>query len=303
MLDAIIMLMTELVGASHVAVDEPMSKHTTFKIGGRADLLIIPQSIPQLKTVIKFLKQMKVPYFIMGNGSNLLVGDKGIRGAVIKITGDIGKCDVEGTTIVAESGIMLARLANTAYKNGLSGLEFVAGIPGTLGGAIYMNAGAYGGEMKNVVESVTYLDKYGNVETISGGKCQFGYRHSIFSDNDFVILSCRINLKNGEEATIKAEMDDLSERRISKQPLNKPSAGSTFKRPEGYFAGKLIQDSGLKGYRIGGAMISEKHSGFVINEDKATANDVVALIRHVQAEVKDKFGVDLDTEVKSVGEF
>ena len=301
--EAVITLVAEMVGIPNIFVNEPMKRHTTFRVGGPADLLITPQGILQLESIIKLLKQMKVPYLVIGNGSNLLVGDRGIRGAVIQVTEGISHCNVDGEILSAEAGIKLSKLAGTALNNGLAGLEFAAGIPGTLGGAIYMNAGAYGGEMKDVISEVTYLNEDQIVDTLSGDHCCFGYRHSYFSDGNRIILGCKLRLKNGDVQLIKAKMDELNGKRTEKQPLNKPSAGSTFKRPEGYFAGKLIQNAGLKGYRIGGASVSEKHSGFVINDGDATAEDVRNLIEHIQNTVEDQFGVRLETEVKFVGEF
>ena len=296
--------MTKIVGASKVFSKEPMSKHTTFRIGGEADLLIEPKTVSEIEAVISALKKSHTPYLIVGNGSNLLVGDKGIRGAVVKLGNEFAEASIEGTVLTAQSGIKLSRLANLALEEELTGLEFAAGIPGTLGGAIYMNAGAYGGEMEQVIQEVTYLDDDGNVKTIPGTECEFGYRTSIFAQNhDWVILGCKIELKQGDGKEIRALMDDLAERRVSKQPLNFPSAGSTFKRPKGYFAGKLIQDSGLMGVRVGGACVSEKHAGFVVNDKGATAEDVRVLIQKVQDEVKAQFGVELEPEVKFVGEF
>lgn len=302
MQEAVVLLIMEIVGAPNVVVREPMKKHTTFMIGGPADLFITPQTIQQLETVIKLLKQMKIPYFVMGNGSNLLVGDQGIRGAVIQLTG-LKNCEICGNRVTAEAGILLSKLANTAMKNALSGLEFAAGIPGTLGGALYMNAGAYGGEMKDVVADVTYLDAQGLVQTIPGASCEFGYRCSRFQAAGEIILGCTLQLKDGDMAAIQRETEELNRRRAEKQPLNKPSAGSTFKRPEGHFAGKLIQDAALQGTRIGGAEVSEKHAGFIVNQGGATAADVRQLIAHVQKTVLDQFGVALEPEVKFIGEF
>ncbi|MEE1013343.1 MAG: UDP-N-acetylmuramate dehydrogenase [Clostridia bacterium] len=302
--DMTMRLISEIVSASKVRADESMSRHTTFRIGGKADLLVEPAEVNQAEAVIKLLHQMKIPYMILGNGSNILVGDKGIRGVVVKLGNEFAAHDVEGSVITAQSGIKLSRLANFALGNNLTGLEFAAGIPGTLGGAIYMNAGAYGGEMKQIIREVTYLDEKGVRNTVKGEECAFGYRTSIFSKmSGCVILSCKIELQEGDPTEIRATMDDLAERRVSKQPLNLPSAGSTFKRPEGYFAGKLIQDAGLMGFQVGGAAVSTKHAGFVVNEGGATAADVRALIEQVQIKVKEQFGVELEPEVKFIGEF
>ncbi len=296
--------MTDIVGASHVFTKEPMSKHTTFRIGGEADVMVEPASMNEVAAVIRVLQLSKTPYMILGNGSNLLVGDKGIRGVVVKLGNAFSACNIEGNTLIAQSGIKLSRLANFALCEELSGLEFAAGIPGTLGGAIYMNAGAYGGEMQQVIKEVTYLDTDGEIKTIEGKKCEFDYRTSVFVKHpEWVILGCKLELKKGDGKQIRALMDDLAERRISKQPLNLPSAGSTFKRPDGYYAGKLIQDAGLMGFRLGGACVSEKHAGFVVNDKGATAADVRGLIQEVQEKVKAQFGVTLEPEVKFVGEF
>ena len=307
MLETVLRWITEIVGMPGVLVEEPMSRHTTFRIGGAADVIIEPPGEKQLAAVIKMLKRFKVPYFVMGNGSNLLVGDGGIRGAVIKISGTMSKCSVDendDTIIHAESGVKLSKLANTALNNALTGFEFAAGIPGTLGGAVFMNAGAYGGEMKNVIKEVSFIDTEDcSIHTVPVHECDFGYRKSRFSDGGAIITGASVQLENGDMSEIRAKMDDLAERRRSKQPLDKPSAGSTFKRSEGYFAGTLIQDAGLKGYRIGGAEVSQKHAGFVINVGGATAKDVRELIDYVRAEVKKKYGVELEPEVKFVGEF
>ncbi len=293
-----------IVGERGVYPEEPMRRHTTFRIGGNADLLLEPTCEDQITAVVALLKQEQVPYMILGNGSNVLVGDKGIRGVVVKIGNDFSACRAEGTTLSAQSGIKLSRLAKFALEQGLTGLEFAAGIPGTLGGALYMNAGAYGGEMKQVVKEVTYLTPDGEQKTVTGEECGFGYRTSIFAKMDgCVILGCKLELTKGDQKEILALMEDLAERRCSKQPLNLPSAGSTFKRPEGYFAGKLIQDAGLMGFRVGGASVSEKHAGFVVNDKEATAEDVRMLIEEIQKKVEADFGVRLEAEVKFVGEF
>ena len=282
--------------------NESMKNHTSFKIGGEADLFCEPACCDDIRELIAYAKDENIPVTVIGNGSNLLVGDRGIRGLVIKIDRNFSSSEINGNIIKAESGILLSKLAASALKAGLSGLEFASGIPGTLGGGIYMNAGAYGSEMSNVVKSVTYLEN-GDVKTISGKDAAFGYRRSIFTERAAVILSAELELVPEERGEIKAKMDELRLKRTSKQPLSMPSAGSTFKRPEGYFAGKLIEDCGLKGFKIGGAAVSEKHSGFVVNTGGATADDVLRLIRHIQKTVMDKFGVKLETEVKFLGEF
>ncbi len=282
--------------------NELMKNHTSFKIGGPCDEFSEVQSVDEIKELIEYAKDKGIAYTIIGNGSNLLVSDKGIRGLVIKIAKKFDEAEVSGNTIICQSGILLSKLSKLALSKNLSGLEFASGIPGTLGGAIYMNAGAYGGEMADVVKSVTYIEN-GEIKTAVCDALGFGYRKSMFTDKDAVILSAEIELVHGSYDEIKEKMDDFKERRTSKQPLNFASAGSTFKRPEGYFAGKLIEDAGLKGYRVGDAEVSEKHSGFVINRDSATAEDVLELIRYIQKTVFEKFGVALDTEVKMLGEF
>lgn len=284
----------------NIIYNELMKNHTTFKIGGPCDEFCEVSGIEEITKLIEYAKAKKIPYTIIGNGSNLLVSDKGIRGLVIKIAKGFDNVRVEGTKITAEAGILLSRLANTALKNNLSGLEFASGIPGTLGGAVYMNAGAYDGEMKDIVKKVTYLK---DEKVCQSSDLDFDYRKSMFTGSDLIILSVEMELKNGKYEEIKAKMEEFSKRRAEKQPLTQPSAGSTFKRPQGYFAGKLIQDAGLKGYKIGGAMVSEKHSGFVINTGNATCSDCLELIEHIQKTVYDKFGVMLETEVKKLGEF
>ena len=283
-----------------IIYNELMKNHTSFKIGGPCDEFAQVTSWEEIPKLIEYAKNKNIPYTIMGNGSNLLVSDAGIRGLVIKVAKGFEKVDVDGTKMVCESGILLSKLSNIALKNNLSGLEFASGIPGTLGGAIYMNAGAYGGEMKDVVKKVTYY-KDGKVQETDN--LDFGYRHSVFSNTDAIILSAELELEEGNYDEIRGKMEELSKRRSDKQPLSQPSAGSTFKRPEGYFAGKLIENAGLKGYKIGGAMVSEKHSGFVVNTGDATCKDVLELISRIQKTVFEKFGVKMETEVKILGEF
>lgn len=282
--------------------NEPMSKHTTFKIGGAADMLVSVKGEAELTALIKLAKATDTPYVVIGNGSNLLVGDRGIRGLVIEIGKNFSQCRAEGERIYVEAGALLKKAAVVARDNSLTGLEEVSGIPGTVGGGIYMNAGAYGGELKTAVESVTYIDSDGDTKTVSGDECEFGYRTSIFTKGDKVILSAVLKLKKGDKDEIEAKMAEYTRRRKEKQPLSYPSAGSTFKRPEGHFAGGLIQEAGLKGYAVGGAMVSELHAGFVINSGNATAEDVLTLIEHIQKTVYEKFSVKLETEVKIIGE-
>jgi len=281
--------------------DEPMKDHTTFKIGGNADVFAKAKSIDSFRTILLLCKKYNIPFYIIGAGSNLLVSDKGIRGVVIKYSSNQATC--KGNIITAQSGISLAALSKFALSNSLSGLEFAAGIPGLLGGAVYMNAGAYGGEMKDVVLETEYVDADGNTGTLKGDEHQFSYRHSIYTDEDKYITLAKISLVPADKTQISDRMAELSKKRSEKQPLTYPSAGSTFKRPEGYFAAKLIEDAGLKGYSVGGAMVSEKHSGFVINTGDATASDVLGLVEHIKNTVMSKFNVELNCEIKMIGEF
>ena len=284
-----------------VAVDEPMSAHTTFRIGGPADYYVEP-SFEEVKELLFFLKKENIPYTLIGNGSNLLVSDEGIEGVVVSFGKEMSEVSWEKEVVRAKAGILLSRLASFAAAKSLSGLEFASGIPGTLGGAITMNAGAYGGEMKDVVQSVTVLDG-DEIKEYSGEEMDFSYRHSRVLDEDLIVLEVAMKLQSGREEEILSSMKELNKKRVEKQPLNFPSAGSTFKRPEGYFAAKLIEDAGLKGYTVGGAKVSEKHSGFVINFDHATAKDVCTLMQDVQRIVKEKFDVSLEPEVRMIGRF
>ena len=284
----------------NIVYNELLKNHTSFKIGGPADEFCSVTSVDEIRDLVEYAKEKNIPVTIMGNGSNLLVSDKGIRGLVIKLAKGFDEITIEGTKIVSQSGILLSKLSNLALKAGLTGLEFASGIPGTLGGAVCMNAGAYDGEMKDVVKKVVYY-KDGKIQETE--ELDFSYRHSVFSDTDAVVLSVEMELKEGNYEEIKAKMEDFSQRRSDKQPLSQPSAGSTFKRPTGYFAAKLIEDAGLKGYKIGGAMVSDKHAGFVVNTGDATCDDVVKLIRHIQNVVLGEYGVELETEVKLLGEF
>lgn len=288
-------ILKEITNEENIFVNEPMSKHTTFKTGGIADFLVIPQNKDEM---LKLLK-LDVKKTIIGNGSNLLVKDGGIRGLVIKTTG-LKNYKVNEEYIISESGVLLSKLSNIAKDNSLTGFEFACGIPGTLGGAIMMNAGAYGGEMANVVIETTYADLDGNVYKTS--EHEFGYRKSTFMMNSYIVLESKIKLQKGNKEEIENQMKDLMKRRNEKQPVNKPSAGSTFKRPEGYFAGKLIEDAGLKGHKIGDAQVSNLHAGFIINNGKATSRDILDLIKYVQDKVKNEFGVDLEPEVRIIGE-
>lgn len=291
------------LGSDNVYRNEPMRKHTTFRIGGPADFYLCPHSAKEIQKAVEICQEDGLPYFILGNGSNLLVSDHGYRGVVIQLWKNVSDILVEGCLIRAKAGASLAKIAGEALEEGLTGMEFAAGIPGTLGGAVVMNAGAYGGEMKDILKEVLVMDKQGEIFTLKKEELHLGYRTSIIKEKGYIVLAAVLELKPGDRKEIKEKMDELKQKRVEKQPLDMPSAGSTFKRPEGYFAGKLIMDAGLRGFSVGGAQISEKHCGFVVNTGKATANDVLTLIREVQNRVLDKFGVELETEVKFLGEF
>ncbi|MDO5145730.1 MAG: UDP-N-acetylmuramate dehydrogenase [Eubacteriales bacterium] len=280
---------------------EPMSRHTSFKIGGPADIFVQPATVEELCQVLHTAREEKVPFFVMGNGSNLLVSDEGFRGMIVHTGGLLKDVSVEGNIVCAQAGAKLSAVAKAALDNGLSGLEFAAGIPGSLGGAVSMNAGAYGGEMKDVLLDVDVITKEGERLTIPAEDMELSYRHSVVFQKNYVVVSARMRLVPKDKTEIKGRMDELAQARKSKQPLEYPSAGSTFKRPEGYFAGKLIQDAGLKGYTVGGAQVSEKHSGFVVNKGSATAEEVLFLIRQVQKKVKEQFDVELEPEVRMLG--
>lgn len=297
--------LTELqnvMGGSGIFMEEPMKKHTTFRVGGPADVLVQPDETA-LAAILALCRQYHVSYSFIGNGSNLLVGDKGIRGVVIEMTDPMGNIEVDGTKITAQAGAMLSKIANTAASNGLGGMEFAAGIPGSVGGAVVMNAGAYGGEMKDIIEKVYVLDENGAQLELDRDALDLGYRHSCIPEKKYIVTKVVLELVPRNEAEIRSEMKELNEKRAEKQPLQYPSAGSTFKRPEGYFAGKLIMDAGLCGYQVGGAQVSEKHCGFVINKGDATAADICQLMRDVSDKVQAQFGVVLEPEVKMIGEF
>lgn len=283
-----------------VREDEPMTRHTSFKIGGPASVFVSPKSEDEIIALAFLLRENDIDFIVTGNGSNLLVSDKGIDSVVINISKDFSHISCIDETIYASSGVLLSRIASLALENSLTGFEFASGIPGSLGGAIVMNAGAYGGEMKDVVLTTKYIDKEGKVCTCTRAEHEFLYRKSRFKDGD-IILSSSIRLKKGNESDIRASMNELASKRREKQPLEYPSAGSTFKRPEGYFAAKLIDDAGLRGYRIGGAMVSDKHTGFVVNMGGATYDDVTRLISHIQDVVYEKYKVELEPEVKIIG--
>ncbi len=291
------------LGSDNVYRNEPMKRHTTFRIGGPADYYLCPHSAKEIQKVVEICREEKLPYFILGNGSNLLVSDQGYRGVVIQLWKNVSDIRVEGCLIQAKAGASLAKIAAEALEEGLTGMEFAAGIPGTLGGAVVMNAGAYGGEMKDILKEVLVMDQQGRIFTLEKKDLKLGYRTSAVKEKGYIVLAAVLELRPGDREEIRKLMEDLKQKRVEKQPLDLPSAGSTFKRPEGYFAGKLIMDAGLRGFSVGGAQVSEKHCGFVVNTGGASASDVLTLIREVQKRVREKFGVELETEVKFLGEF
>ena len=300
---AIYEFISTYVPEEDILTEEPMSRHTTFRVGGEAQCFVRISDKEQLKKLIPYLRQIEVPYFILGNGSNLLVSDKGSEGVILQIGNKMNTITVEGTHIRAQAGALLSQIAKCAYDKGLTGFEFASGIPGSIGGGVVMNAGAYGGEMKQVVESVLVMDIQGEILELSGESMEFGYRTSIIKNRPFIVLEVCLKLEQGNKERIASDMEELAQKRREKQPLEYASAGSTFKRPEGYFAGKLIMDAGLRGYSIGGAQVSDKHCGFVVNTGRASATDVAEVISEVQERVKDKFGVSLETEVIFLGDF
>ncbi|MFG6365265.1 UDP-N-acetylmuramate dehydrogenase [Schaedlerella sp.] len=292
-----------ILGEENVFTKEPMSRHTTFRAGGPADFFVTPEKEGQVRKTLSLLKEAQVPRYIMGNGSNLLVGDRGYRGVILQICKKMNRIRIQDTVIQAQAGALLSKIAAEAQAKGLTGFEFASGIPGSLGGAAMMNAGAYGGEMKQVLIQAQILNASGEIEDVLAEEMELGYRSSVFSRNGGVILSASIQLEPGDPSAIQSRMEELKFLRTSKQPLEYPSAGSTFKRPEGYFAGKLIQDAGLRGFQVGGAQVSEKHCGFVINKDQASAMDIRSLMEQVSEKVYTRFGVRLEPEVKLIGEF
>ena len=286
---------------NEIMIDEDMSNHIYFKVGGKADFLLTPSNVEQLAETVKICKENSIPYYIIGNGSNLLVKDGGIRGVVIELTG-LNKIQSKGNFIKAEAGVLLKDVSDKAVENSLTGFEFACGIPGSVGGAVFMNAGAYNGEINNVILEAEVLDADGYIIVLNKDKLELGYRTSKVMQEKLIVVSAIFQLELGDKDAIQERVDELTRKREEKQPLEYPSAGSTFKRPEGYFAGKLIQDAGLKGYSVGGAAVSEKHSGFVINKGGATAKDILDLIKHIQEEVLNQFGVELHPEVRILGE-
>ncbi|EGD49710.1 UDP-N-acetylenolpyruvoylglucosamine reductase [Ruminiclostridium papyrosolvens DSM 2782] len=292
-----------VAGKDGVSVNEPMANHTSFKIGGPADIMTYPGNSNQLVNIVKECVKSNIPYMVMGNGTNLLVSDKGIRGVVIKIYDNLAAFKVDNDTIELEAGMLVSKASKLALEYSLTGLEFAEGIPGTVGGAVTMNAGAYIGEMCMVVHQTEYMDGEGNIITITGDEHCFSYRSSIIQKSKGIVLKTRLKLQKGDSVNIKEKMDEFNFKRRDKQPLEWPSAGSVFKRPQGYFVGKLIDDCGLRGYGIGGAQISDKHSGFIINRGGATCSDVLALIKHIQTTVDERFGVQLEPELRIIGDF
>ena len=295
--------LTDCIEETRIYKEEPMKKHTTFRVGGNADYFVVPKTEEEVKNVVSLCKSEEMPYFILGNGSNLLVGDKGYRGVIIQICKEMNQIEVQGTSLLVQAGALLSKVGSAALKVGLTGFEFASGIPGTMGGAVFMNAGAYGGEMKDILAEVTVLDERGEVRVLKKEELGLGYRTSAVAKKGYVVLSARVELQSGDKKKIEARMQELKVQRTTKQPLEYPSAGSTFKRPEGYFAGKLISDSGLRGFQVGGAQVSEKHCGFVINKENATASDIVELMNQVIEKVQNEFGVTLEPEVRKLGEF
>lgn len=294
-------------GAGRGKKEEEMKKHTTFRVGGPARYFVSPAGEEALAAVLRLCRKEGMPYYILGNGSNLLVSDQGYDGVMILMGDGFLKLekklfgDRDDVIYTVGAGLLLSRIAKEALEDSLTGFEFAAGIPGTLGGAVVMNAGAYGGEMKDIIRSVRVMDPQGNLLELDASQMDFAYRHSCVLEKHYIVLSAELELRRGDKAQIQAQMEDLAARRREKQPLEYPSAGSTFKRPAGYFAGKLIQDAGLRGFRVGGAQVSEKHCGFMINREQATAEDIRTLCHEIQKKVKDTFGVDLECEIRMLG--
>jgi UDP-N-acetylmuramate dehydrogenase len=288
--------------AEALRLDEPMKGHTSFKIGGSADIMVLPSKVEDIIVTVEICRQNNCPFFIMGNGTNLLVKDGGYRGVIIKTSANMNGFSIDGENVTGQAGILLSNLSNHIAAEGLEGFEFASGIPGSLGGAVTMNAGAYDGEMKDVVEWAKVVTPDGDIKIYSNDRLEFGYRSSIVQKEDLIVLECCLKLCKGDKGRIEEKIREYTRLRRAKQPLQYPSAGSTFKRPEGYYAGKLIEEAGLRGKRIGGAQVSEQHCGFIINVDNATAADVIALINHIKEQVMARFGVELQPEVKIIGE-
>ena len=301
--EKIYQLLEAAAGTDHIYREEPMKNHTTFRIGGNAEVFAAPDSADGIERVLQICREENIPCTVIGNGSNLLVGDRGVCGVVLQIYRNYASIRIEGTDLYVQAGALLGQTAAAAAREGLTGLEFASGIPGTIGGAAAMNAGAYGGEMKDVLVWVKAIDRDGHVRQYSAEELELGYRTSRIQKEALVVLGVKLSLQQGDPVKIRERMEELKEQRVAKQPLEYPSAGSTFKRPEGYFAGKLIMDAGLRGFSVGDAQVSEKHCGFVINRGNATAADVMALVSQVQTIVEEKFGVRLELEVRRIGTF
>lgn len=291
----------KVVGADNVLLEEPMWKHTTFKVGGNAAYFVTPENAEGVKHTVRLCRENHVPYYVVGNGSNLLVSDEGFSGVILQICSKMNDCELEEGKAVAQAGVLLTKVANQVSKAGYTGMEFAVGIPGTVGGAVAMNAGAYGGEIKDIIKSALVLTQEGEIVRLNREELKLGYRSSAVTAQEYIVLEAEFQLEKGIMEEIQAVCDKNMKARVEKQPLEYPSAGSTFKRPEGYFAGKLIMDAGLRGFTVGGAQVSEKHCGFVINKGNATAKDVADLIAQVQEKVQKTFGVTLETEVKMIG--
>ena len=299
----LIELLWEAAGRENVLEQEMMNKHTTFRIGGPADYFVAPDTAERAAAVVRVCREQHLPFYVIGNGSNLLVSDCGYRGLIMQLYKNFSRIEVDKEVLKAQSGAMLSVIAKKALGCGLTGFEFASGIPGTIGGAAVMNAGAYGGEMKDILTEVTVLTREGEIRKIPAEELKLGYRYSVIPENGWIVLGAALKLEKGDPEMIRQKMEELKTKRVEKQPLDLPSAGSTFKRPEGYFAGKLIMDAGLRGFSVGGAQVSEKHCGFVVNKGNATAEDVRKLITEVSARVKAQSGVSLEPEIKMLGEF
>ena len=286
------------ISKENIFLDEPMSKHTSFKTGGNADVFIKAYSIDEIKSILKISKENNIPLFVLGNGTNLLVKDEGFKGIILQVK--LENIEINGTEVILGSGVKNGVLAKKLVDNSLAGFEFASGIPGTIGGAIKMNAGAYGGEMKDIVSEVTYLDLEGNIHTIGNPDCEFDYRHSRFFYEKGIILEAKLKLEKGRQEEIKEKIDEFSKQRKEKQPLEYPNAGSTFKRGEGFITAKLIDECGLKGYTIGGAQVSEKHAGFIINKGNSTSKDIIDLIAYIKKKVKEKTGKEIKLEIEII---
>ena len=295
--EAVIEALKGFIPEENINLHEPMAGHTTFRIGGPADCLLQLENEEQLKNILRYLNAVEEPRFVLGNGSNLLVSDHGYRGVILQIGQKMSHIQVEGNRIIAQAGALLSQVAKTALEHGLTGLEFASGIPGTVGGGVVMNAGAYDGELSQVVTQVNVVSNQGESLEFDNSTMEFGYRTSVLRKNSFIVTSVIFELKQGEREQIQAKMEELAAKRRAKQPLEFPSAGSVFKRPEGYYAGKLVMDAGMRGYQTGGARVSDKHCGFIVNVGKATAQDVLDVICEVKERVKERFGVDLEMEV------